>query len=524
MDLSNLSDKDLEALSSNDFASMSDAGLQIIAGEKSVKQESKSDAKQKIVDDAFKIPEYKGMSRGAGLVTRSMAPTLVGAEFGSYGGPMGAVAGATAIPASDAIVSLINALAGSNIPPTSQTIQNLMTSAGVPGAPETQTMPERVMSTGLETLTNVGKTVPALAVRGAELIPSVTGRVATGAAAEPATQAIAGPASTMAGQTVTEATGNPIAGLITQLATGGLGSAKTRAKTAEAPSSEYLGRVASTQYKALEDAGVKLDTKGFINSMDDIAKSLRDEGYTAKANPKVAAAIEEMTNQETPKDWAEIQALRKMARAGQKSIDPEERRIATILVDKFDDYMMNVPQKDVISGDMKNVGQLWADARSSYSKMKKAETFQDMLEEAQLDKSKFTQSGSENSLAKQLRDLAKNDKKMRLFSKEEQEAIKNAAKGGTLQNLLKLYGRFAPTGPVAGLFTGGLSFANPSIGVPVALGAFASRYGATKMRQASVEDLINQMRMGQQPEVVGGKLRAVAPTTVMGLLQSLEGQ
>ena len=56
----------------------------------------------------------------------------------------------------------------------------------------------------------------------------------------------------------------------------------------------------------------------------------------------------------------------------------------------------------------------WGEARDAYSKMKKSEIFTDMLEEAKLDKSKFTQSGAENSMATQLRQLAKNDKRMAL--------------------------------------------------------------------------------------------------------------
>lgn len=491
------------------------AGLDELLAKHGGKVEERPQAKEpkldvrKIIDESFVVPEYKGMSRGAGIATRAVAPTMVGAELGSLAGPYGTIAGTFAVPASDAIIAAVNALAGSNIPPTSETIQRLMTTAGVPGAPETQTPTERVLSTGLETMANVGKSVPALAQKG------------LAAAVEPKVQAIVAPASTMAGQAVTEATGSPGAGLATQLVTGGLGSVRGT-KYKEAPSSELLGRVASERYKAIEDAGVKIKTKEFADSMQNIATSLRDEGYTAKAYPKVAAAIDEMTDLKTPKDWTELQALRKIVRGAQKSIDPDERRLGSILMDKFDDYIMNVPQKDVEAGDIKNINALWTDARSAYSRMKKAEVFQDMLENAQLDKSKFTQSGAENSMAKQLRDLAKNDKRMRLFTKDEQAAIEQAAKGSTTQNLLKFYGRFAPTGPVSGLFTGGATVAAPAIGIPFAAGAAASRYGATKMRESSINDLINMMRAGQTPEKIGGPFRAVAPTQIQGLLSQLE--
>lgn len=512
MDLSKLSDKDLEALSRNDFASMSDAGLKAIAG-----------------DEQPEVPKESGLARAAGLVTRAVAPTMLGAQIGSYGGPMGSVLGATALPAADAVNSLLNLIASpftdKRLMPASQAVQNLMTKAGVPAAPQTQTPTERVVSGGLEAMTGVARTIPEFVRRGSELAPTVAGGISRQMAVAPGTQAVVTPTATMAGQTVTEVTDNPLAGFATTLATGAAGSVK-RPQKEQALSADALDRIASDRYSFLEKSGIELNNDAFAKSMSDVAKNLRQEGYTPKAYPKISGAIEELTSTTQPKDWTELQALRKMIKSGQKSIDPEERRLASILLDEYDNYLMNVPKADIASGDLKAAGKAWDDARGAYSRMKKSEVFEDMLEEAKLDRSKFTQSGEENSLAKQLRQLAKNDKKMRLFTKDEQSAINQAAKGGNVQNLLKFYGRFAPTGPVSGLFTGGATVMAPAVGIPLALGAAGSRVAATNMRRGSVEDLANIMRMGQTPQTIGGPFRALPATTVRGLLsaQDLEEQ
>jgi hypothetical protein len=91
---------------------------------------------------------------------------------------------------------------------------------------------------------------------------------------------------------------------------------------------------------------------------------------------------------------------------------------------------------------------------------------------------------------------------------------------------LKFFGRFAPTGPVSGIFTGGASVLAPQIGIPMALGSAASRVAATNMRRSTVEDLANIMRMGRTPDVIGGPFRALPATTIRGLLslQDLEEQ
>jgi hypothetical protein len=463
----------------------------------------------------------ESFERGAGLVYRSVAPTLAGAGIGSYGGPLGALAGSMAVPAADAVNALLNVIASpftdKRLIPASQAIQNLMTRSGVPAAPETQTPTERVVGGGLEAMTGVARTIPALIKASTTAASPVTRGVAEQLAVAPKTQAIVTPTAVMSGQTVTEATGNPLYGAATTLATGAAGSVK-RPQKQEALSTQALDRIATDRYDQLQRSGVQLKTDEFVNAMDDIAKGLRQEGYTPKAFPKVAGAIEELTSTAQPKDWTELQALRKMIRSGQKSIEPEERRMASILLDDYDNYLMTVPKESIASGDMKNAGQLWSEARNAYSKMKKSEVFEDMLNEAKLDRSKFTQSGEENSLAKQLRQLAKNDKKMRLFTKTEQDAIEQAAKGGSVQNMLKFFGRFAPTGVVpVGLSVGTTALA-PMIGIPLTIGAAGSRGLATNMRRGSVEDLTNMMRTGGVPQTIGSPFRAVTPTTARGLL------
>lgn len=463
----------------------------------------------------------ESFERGAGLTYRAVAPTLAGAQIGSYGGPLGALVGSMAVPAADAVNALLNVIASpftdKRLIPASQAIQNLMTQAGVPASPETQTPTERVVGGGLEAMTGVARTIPSLIKASTTAASPVTRKVTEQLAVAPKTQAIVTPAAVMSGQTVTEATDNPLYGAATTLATGAAGSVK-RPQKQEALSTQALDRIATDRYDQLQRSGVQLKTDEFVNAMDDIAKGLRQEGYTPKAFPKVAGAIEELTSTAQPKDWTELQALRKMIRSGQKSIEPEERRMASILLDDYDNYLMTVPKESIAAGDMKNAGQLWSEARNAYSKMKKAEVFEDMLNEAKLDKSKFTQSGEENSLAKQLRQLAKNDKKMRLFTKDEQDAIEKAAKGGNVQNMLKFFGRFAPTGVVpVGLSVGTTALA-PMIGIPLTIGAAGSRGLATNMRRGSVEDLTNMMRTGGIPQTIGGPFRAVAPVTTRGLL------
>lgn len=130
---------------------------------------------EEVLKRQFQPPEEQpsALARGVGLTTRAAAPTLVGAQLGAAGGPMGAVLGSVAVPAADALNQLLNAIASPftdrRLMPASQAIQNLMTRAGVPAAPETQTPTERVASAGLETMTSLGRTLPEFIRRGVRL-------------------------------------------------------------------------------------------------------------------------------------------------------------------------------------------------------------------------------------------------------------------------------------------------------------------------------------------------------------------
>ena len=272
-------------------------------------------------------------------------------------------------------------------------------------------------------------------------------------------------------------------------------------KLAETPSQDFLENKASQLFKEARDSGVQLDPKTFGGTMGQIAKDLRNEGYDPRLYPKIAVAIDELKNIKTSKDFNELNTLRKFIMGAQKSIDPEEMRLATMLKADFDHYLANIPDSAVIGGSKEGLA-AWKEARDTYTKLSKADIFTEMLEKAKLEKHKLTQSGTENALFRELRKLAENPKRMRLFTKDEQEAIKQATQGGNVQNAMRFMSRFTPTGPVSGMFAGGALLAHPAIAIPFEAASMLSKAGATKIRKDDVNKLAAMMRSGQMPEMV----------------------
>lgn len=479
MDLSRISTKDLEYINAGQLDKVSTAGLQEYSRQQNIASQPRS------LGEEFQ--------RGTGLAFRGLAPVAVGGGLGfALGGPIGAGFGAATLPLAELGTQAVNLALPKEyqIPSPYGAVENLLTQLGLP-VPET-TGERVIQSLGGALPTTAAQNITAQAL--SQTAKTQLGRnVAEQMAREPGRQLVATVPATAAGQYVGETTGSPVAGMFASMLAGAPFAAGTRPS---GPTKSVLEAKSAAAFEAANKSGIALNPTIFSDEMGKIAVNLRQEGYTPTGYPKIEAVFREMSNTSMPKDFTELQALRKMIQTVQGSADPAERRLASILKDRFDDYILNADKTQIVGAGTKEGVNAWKQARNTYSRMMKADIFENMLENAKLDQSKFTQSGAENSMAQQLRNLAKNPNKMRLFTEAEQAEIKAAAKGSTALNLLKFFGRFAPTGPVSSILPGGAIVANPYVGVPLALGATGARMGATSLRRQSVENLADFMRSG----------------------------
>lgn len=141
MDLSKLSDKDLQAVADGRMQDVSDAGLRLLSGQQTPLQRAGT-----AIDTALGLQP----SSPTALLETAKRPTPtisasdmdVGRQIGLTG--RAAVTGVLGLPtlASDALISLINMIGGTNIQMPSQAQQALMTQAGIP---EPKTAQERTV-------------------------------------------------------------------------------------------------------------------------------------------------------------------------------------------------------------------------------------------------------------------------------------------------------------------------------------------------------------------------------------------
>lgn len=438
------------------------------------------------------------VARKAGVairgVTEALAPATAGATAGlMMGGPVGAgvgaIAGGLAVPTADVLTQGYNKLTNSNVRLPSQVISSM-----IPG-PRAETPTERVLQASTGALGGTGGSVAA--GRALSQAPGVTqGLQAVGAEAarRPVGQMVTAPLATAVGQGTTELTDNPLAGLAASVATSAAAGVRPTKRTT-VPTADELAARSKANYEVLDKSKFELDNNQFTNHMKTLPTKLRSSsGYDPRTMPDVDAALRQLMSGNA-KTVQELDTLRTIIKNATSSVKASERKAGSQLLDEFDDYVLNAPASATVTADPKAM-KAWKDARADYAKMKKSEMITDILDNADV-----AQGSKEASIASQLSSLAKNQKKMRVFTPDEQEAIREAAKGGTLQVMLRTIGKLTPMTPAAAIFTA----VNP-FGAYTAAGGFAAKTIAEQRRVQQANRLAERMRLGETPQVVEGAL------------------
>lgn len=473
-------------------------------------------------------PQKGGIQRTAEIAARGAYPpatmaaagALMGAPAGPAGSALGALAGGLAIPVSDFLVNLYNLTTRSDVKLPSGAISDLLDSLGL-AKPESRG--ERMLEAGAGALTGAGSQVPALARLATTATSPVARGVAQQAAQAPKTQiGTAAPAAGTA-QYVAEATGNPLAGMVAGTAVGAAGGVRPGRVERGAGSAE-LAAQAGSAYKLADRAGLVVKNDYVQNIANSLKKEAFDAGFDPGLHPKVASVISRLESEgQTPKTLKELENLRRIVRSPEGDFtNPDQQRIAGMLVDKYDDLIEGIGKQNINAGDEKIAISALKEGRKIYGQKKRMEIIEDMVKKADISSGQYSQSGMDNALRVQFAALAKNNKRMAAFTPEERAQIENIAKGGgKTEQMLRFIGKFSVRGPVSGIFAGGATALEPMVGIPATMAAEGARRGAEAMRQQNVQRLMEQISLGRTPQ--RRDLELLPPTALRGLLSTQYG-
>lgn len=517
MDLSKISTKDLEYIKSGQFDKVSTAGLEELAKQQETTVAPTPQPQQRTAGEEF--------MRGAGIAARGAAPVATGAGLGfMVAGPPGALAGSLALPLAEMGTQAANVVLPQQyqIPSPVGAVENLLTQLGLP-VPETTR--ERMVQAAGGALSGTATqlaTLPAISrTATTELGRGLAGQMAT----QPGRQLSAAAPSAMVSQKVGEDYG-PLAAMLAGTATSVPFGIGLKPKDVDViPTTEELKATAGKLYQFADDSGVSFKKNAFQSFATKTAAELRKEGVDPTLTPKAEAALRRLESASTqPITISELERLRRVALISAMSPDAADRNFGGQLIQRIDDFIENATPSQFRVQDPKALDAL-KEARQLWKQSKKSQILENLFDVAELRaETNFTQSGMEQALRSRLTNLAVNEKLMRSFSKTEQQAIRDAAKGGSLQNFFRYVGKLAPTSVIP--LVGGAYLGNQAFGEIGALGAAAptiigagSRNIATSQGLQRYSDLEKMLRLGRQPRTpVSGK----APVITRGLISSQE--
>jgi hypothetical protein len=292
-----------------------------------------------------------------------------------------------------------------------------------------------------------------------------------------------------------------------------------------APSREELRTQAQQAYARADEAGVVVGGPSWGTMVDDVIIRAQNEGLHPSLHPRLDGVLRTLdlsADGITPQPLQQVELMRRVLNIAGRSPDPDEQRLAGIVVDEFDDWLDNLTPNQVLAGDPEAAVAALNEARAAWHTLRKADVIAQVNERAlNATGANYTQAGWETAIRQQLRAVANDPRRFNRFSPEEQAAILTVVRGGPVQNFFRLLGRFAPRGVVSAGAGVGMAAVNPWLAAVPVVGE-ASRRIATNMGTRNFDYLDALVRSGgsQPPRLIPQASRAGTGVATLGALMA----
>lgn len=400
----------------------------------------------------------------------------------------------------------VNAIAGREVfPNQSAAFQQALTNVGFP---EPKNTLERAVQTGASAVGGVGTQAKLAEKAGTAVLAPLTKNLGQQAAAAGAS----GAAAQTTAERAQEVGFSPVETMAATLAAGtlaGMFGAKTvrTATTEKMPTvtMDQVKRQAKDAYARVDQAGVAVKPQTVLNTVDDIEVNLlKNQNFNPRldAHKPVKEVLDQMRQMVGTQrvSFAKMDQLRQAANdLARESKDPATRRLAAQVVEGIDKKITQLQPNELVAGktNLESAVKDIKEARDAWRRVSKSTVLEDALNVAEA--KALDPKASEGELIRtQFKALAANKEKMRLFSKEEQEAIRRVVSGGGTEKMLSLMARFNPER--SQLMTGmtiGAGLQNPYVAGGVAFGGYAADKTLGVVQRKAAQDVITQILAGR---------------------------
>jgi hypothetical protein len=472
--------------------------------------------KSTFIDDAAQL---LGVTNSALLpyATAAGAGALAGAPFAGVGAIPGAAGGVLSLGLGDLATGAYNVFApmfdADRIPLPSETIRRGYENVGVGRRPRTPG--QEVLFRTVEGAAGGLSGASAFKELARTTTPGVTRNVMQELGRARGVQTAAGAGAAAAPTIAREYAGveNPLAQFGLSLA-GGMAGGRLATPRATPVTREQLVSQAGEDYRRAEQAGVQFDAAAIADLSQGIRRSLSQPNlqFHPRLHPRINVILDDIdaavTNAQTngvPISFSQLELLRRVARTAGKSIDKDERRLASNVIRQLDEFVDAPPANAVIAGDAADAATAIKNARTSWRRMSQMDAIDNMVEKA----TNSAEGLSANSLRSAARTISNNPNKMRSFDPDIQKQITGLARGSGGLSALQTIGMLGPripkttsemlrAVPSAGLLTGtgtaayGGSPALAAAGLTLAGTGMVSNAAANKLALSRVSAMTNQ--------------------------------
>jgi hypothetical protein len=216
------------------------------------------------------------------------------------------------------------------------------------------------------------------------------------------------------------------------------------------PLNENIEAGANAGYGYLEQSNTRISPQ----ATEELAAQVHDQLYQSRhrdyLEPSVFKAVEELrTGQQT--SVGAVDTVRKLLNRIAKS-KPDERDAANRAINAIDEYLINIPQRHILSGNPAADAEVLRFSQRSWAVHKQL----DMLEEASTraqrrSDSTGTAANRINTTRQEIRKIIDSDKKSRGLSDQVKEKMEQLIAGTWLSNLGRSGSKYAPHGPVSAM-------------------------------------------------------------------------
>jgi hypothetical protein len=254
----------------------------------------------------------------------------------------------------------------------------------------------------------------------------------------------------------------------------------------------------------MERQGVQLSGPAFQRIAQNIAVRARNAGIDPGVHQGASSALNRLLSDASGARGSAVPTLRHLDTLRQimrdAAANPNDRRVARIMVEGLDDNLNRLQPRDVVAGNPQAGLTALREGRQLWQRMRKGELIDNLFENAR-DKAgaNYTQAGMHTAVRQELRALAKRIRqgKERGWTNAERLAIQRVVRGGPVENFLRIIGKAAPRGVFSAApgVTAGLYF-DPVTGAAVAgVGEIGKRV-STAMGMRNAEAVSDMVRAG----------------------------